>query len=173
MKIQNPMEIQIPQGEEIWTQRCRERRGRCGEGQRLRAQGGKKEKGKCAKLKIQNRRAFAMMTAMICLFVVCMLGFSVLQSLIDRSRAQRVRSWQVQSEWLAESAFDRAIARRQLDAGYRGEVWRVSAEEIGGQWEGQVDIEIEAGEIRVTARFPLHGSPAVRTSRTMKVARQE
>ena len=82
-----------------------------------------------------------------------------------------------------EAGADRAAARLAADSEYRGETWRVPAEEITGLAAGQVIIEVTRDEsttgdddatwrVHVAAEYPLVGVTSIRRSRTFTIASQ-
>ncbi len=70
-------------------------------------------------------------------------------------------AWNLQAQWLAEAALERAAARLAKDSKYAGETWTVSAGEFVGRQGGAVKIRVgpDAGHpgrrvVRVEAYYP-------------------
>lgn len=117
----------------------------------------------------RNKRSGLAIIMVIAFFAiaVAMIGVWVRSSLDTR---QRVRRWheKTQAVWLADAGVRRAMARIALDSEYRGEVWSIPAEEIGGKWPADVVIRVEPAskrtakndsatkrvEITATAKYP-------------------
>jgi hypothetical protein len=80
-----------------------------------------------------------------------------------------------QTELLLEAGLDRAAGALRRSANYRGETWDIPAKEILGHGDGQVVIEMVAGDtaagqqVRVTAEYPAGSEVSVRRSRTFTV----
>jgi hypothetical protein len=70
-----------------------------------------------------------------------------------REQLQRAAVWQ--AEWLCESAAQRAVSALRMDPGYRGEAWKVAADELAGE-AGQTAAAAGQADITVT---PLPPSP--------------
>jgi len=112
--------------------------------------------------------AAALVVFLLCTAMVC----TLLQGVINHERQVRDHRQLDQARWLADAGIDRAIAQvRQSDA-YRGETWKVSADELGGIADGKVTITVQAvdehlGELRVTAQadYPDDDVHRVRQSR--------
>jgi type II secretory pathway component PulK len=117
-------------------------------------------------------------TVLVVLLVVSLLVATLIPELSHARRRARVWQWQQQSRLLAESAIERARLRLELDAAYRGEIWRVPADRFSdasdlapGSSDGaEVQIQVAAVEgqprqvsIAVTARYPLDSVPSVTT----------
>jgi hypothetical protein len=99
------------------------------------------------------------------LAVLVKLGLSERRQVVDEER-------RAAAGWLAESGLELAKTRLDLDAGYQGETWRLSAEERGGKDPGVVQIVVEPAPdrpsrrlVRVWADTPPDGPRRVRQSR--------
>lgn len=102
----------------------------------------------------RRRQGTALIIAMICLLLASALTVSLVQvAVLQREQVLR-DEWQLQAEWLAESALDRAAARLVADPEYAGETWRP---QLPGEAEplGRVEIAVERGDepgrVQVTA----------------------
>ncbi len=118
---------------------------------------------------------FILAFVLICLTVIT-LALTAMVSRVSLGRRQVIqRQRQVQAQWLAESAVDRAAAQLQRDPSYRGESWQLSAAEMGDRWSAQVSIEVEpaageaAGTIRVTVAYPQESRVAIHCTKHVPV----
>jgi len=110
--------------------------------------------------KPSRRRGAALIAALICVLLVSLMSTVLVKTaLVQRDQLER-DAWQVQADWLAQSALDRSLARLAADAGYTGESWTPTTTE--GQTIGRVRIEIvpaDGGDgsarlLRATADVP-------------------
>lgn len=95
---------------------------------------------------IKLRRGSVLFAVLVCLLVVAMLAGALVQSILARQRQMRVEQQRSQAVWLAESAVERGAASLRKQAGYAGETWRATAEELGADKAGQAVIRVEAVE---------------------------
>jgi type II secretory pathway component PulK len=94
-----------------------------------------------------SRRGSALVAAIVALSVAAVVLFNVLKATLDQHRQMRTHRQAVQTDWLATAGIDRAIAQLQKSADYRGETWRISAEELSDTAAAEVSIRVEnAGE---------------------------
>lgn len=90
------------------------------------------------------RKGIVLIVVLVCLAVAMALVVSWLRTAALERRALGERQNRAQAEWLAESALSRAVARLGADANYRGEVWKLSADELGfGQDSAEIEIVVE------------------------------
>jgi Tfp pilus assembly protein PilX len=118
-----------------------------------------------------------LVVALICLLLLTVLAASLTRTVIVQ-REQVIRDeWQLQAEWLAESALDRAAAQLQANPEYAGEEWRPGLTE-GGIPLGNARIALAREEttngatlirIKTTADVPADGSNRARVERTTTV----
>ena len=87
-----------------------------------------------------SRRGAALIIAMIALLLVGVLGAQLARSAILQHDQVRHEEWQIQAEWLAESALDRAAATLESDPDYRARSGRRPL--VKPAVIGQVVIEI-------------------------------
>jgi len=83
---------------------------------------------------IQTRRSSRGMTVvavLICLVVVTIVSGAVLKVGLAHRALVRAQEHRLQSEWLAESGVERALARLAVDREYTGEAWPISAADLG------------------------------------------
>lgn len=124
-----------------------------------------------------SRAGTAMIVAVICLTLLAAITVSLVR-LALASQQQVVREgWRLQSEWLAESALNRAIVR--INDGEDGgtDEWAPDFTSPAGA-RGRVTIGSDADPedetrltITVTADFPDHPTHRVRTTRSRTITR--
>jgi hypothetical protein len=78
--------------------------------------------------------AFAVTTAIL---------FTVLRSVVSHQQQLFAGAQSLQAEALAEAGMHRAVAKLQKNAEYRGEAWKIPADELDGMNAGTVDIKVE------------------------------
>lgn len=95
---------------------------------------------------------------MLGIFLVGVLGVSILQSLLVRHKVQRREAEELQCRFLLYSGLELAAARLARDPGYTGERWNTEETPLAG--EVLIDILDRPGEtpedtwVRVTASYP-------------------
>jgi Tfp pilus assembly protein PilX len=119
-----------------------------------------------------RRRGAILAAAMVEFVVVAAILFAVLQSVVSYHRRLITGRQQLQSQWLAQAGFDRAVAQLRNSADYRGETWRVPSTELEGTMSGAVQIRVESVadkpddlHVVVQANYPddsIHGSQQTR-----------
>jgi hypothetical protein len=85
---------------------------------------------------IRPRRAYILITVLVCLAVVLTLATAWLRTLALERQHARADARGVQAEFLAASALSRAAARLAADADYAGETWRVNADSLAAPTGG-------------------------------------
>ena len=71
-----------------------------------------------------TRNGAVLVVALICLLLLSVLAASLTRTVLLQ-REQVIREeWQLQAEWLAEAAIDRAVVRMESTPDYEGEEWR-------------------------------------------------
>lgn len=112
---------------------------------------------------------------MVCLLVVVSILSGMLRNAVSARRQLHAERDRRQTELLLEAGLDRAAAALRRSAEYDGETWDIPAKEILGRGDGQVVIEMVAGEaaggrqIRVAAEYPAGSEVSVRRTRTFIV----
>ncbi len=103
----------------------------------------------CA-LRWGNRRPFgaprcgsALVVVLVGLAVTTLLFMAAMKMILVQRKTIELNARQIQAGWLADSGIERAIARLAADANYRGETWKVSAEDLGGRDGGIITIKAE------------------------------
>jgi Tfp pilus assembly protein PilX len=81
--------------------------------------------------------------ALLCLAVLAVVQGSLLKSLVAQRRMLREQAHRHQARWLAEAGVERAAWRLRADTAYRGETWELTAEELGSEYAGAIEIEVE------------------------------
>lgn len=117
-----------------------------------------------------NSRAYVLLSVLICLTLVMTLGTAWLRTIgLERAHI-RADVLGAQAELLAASGLSRATTRLAGDTNYKGETWRVGADELDGA--GAVTIKVvavaeapAARRIDVVAEYPSAGAIRVRRSR--------
>ncbi|HID78764.1 MAG TPA: type II secretion system protein [Planctomycetaceae bacterium] len=107
------------------------------------------------------RRGVVLLAALVCVGIAGAVLVSTLRSAISQRRSLQARFCRVQAAWLAESALERAAWQLAADPDYRGEVWKVPAQSLGGNLPATVTIQVEpvpdspdARMVRVRADCP-------------------
>ena len=97
--------------------------------------------------------------------------------LLTEHRQLRDHDDRLQAMWLAESGLQRASVRLAGSADYTGETWVVSAESLGGDRDGRVEICVEpvadepnARRVHVTADYPAESEYRKRHSKHIQLS---
>jgi Tfp pilus assembly protein PilV len=113
--------------------------------------------------KVAIRRGAALVVALVTLLVVMLLTGTLLRSLLAAHRQARQRQEELQAQWLAEAAVDRARAQLAAQADFAGETWEAVIGETAGESAGVAQIRVERvdsqmGRVRilVEAHYPGH-----------------
>ena len=123
-----------------------------------------------------TRSGAVLVVALICLLLLSVLAASLTRTVLLQ-REQVIREeWQLQAEWLAEAAIDRAVVRMESTPDYEGEEWLPVSNE--GTPLGRVHIvlapdesetEVSRTRINVTADVPAGTQQRVRVQRAATV----
>lgn len=107
------------------------------------------------------RRGVAVLIALAVTAIASLLVVLMFKLAIARHETLRTESARLQAQWLAESGFERAVARLATDAAYPGETWSLDAESLGRRDPGRVQIDVVPAPdrparrtIRVVADYP-------------------
>lgn len=119
------------------------------------------------------RRGMAMVAVIACV-ILLMAVVAVLLRLGSLERRQsRAEERRQQAGWLAESGLERARVALEQNSAYLGEVWTISANEIGGDDSAVVRIEAtpipdhyDRRSVRAIADYPCEGTRRVRQTRS-------
>lgn len=119
-----------------------------------------------------HRRGTIVLIPMICLVLsLAVIGTLLKQTSIELKQLKKER-YQIQANWLADAAGQRAVLKLRNQRYYTGETWSLSSEEIGGKFSGIVEIEIDRNPqnsqsitIRTLASYPAKVTERVRVIR--------
>jgi len=107
------------------------------------------------------RRGAVLAAALVEFLVAAAILFGVLQDVVRHHRQLLTGRQQLQTQWLAQAGVDRAVAQLRKSADYRGETWRVPADELDGVAPAEVKIHLESVadqpddlRLRVDAEYP-------------------
>ncbi|MCL4201162.1 MAG: hypothetical protein KJ000_01615 [Pirellulaceae bacterium] len=89
---------------------------------------------------------------LVCLLVVGALGAMLVRSALREAQQSRQREQQLQTLWLVESGLERGLARLAASADYKGEIWQIPADALGGGDAATVGIVVETIEENTAAR---------------------
>ncbi|TWT41326.1 hypothetical protein [Botrimarina hoheduenensis] len=120
--------------------------------------------------KLAQRPGFVMIAVLVLLVVTAALATGWTTSVLQGRRQARLELKQRQAERLAEAAVARAVARLYAEPDYVGEVWQVSAVQLGQEYGAEVQITIDATDsgdaqrvIAQVALSPIADSPVRHT----------
>ena len=98
------------------------------------------------------------------------------RAVIDAHRQQRRDLRGSQVRWLVEGGIERAVAQLSRADDYRGETWRIAAEQLGGRDPAVVVIEVQPVAdiatrriVRVRADYPENLNQRVRQTKQITV----
>ncbi|AGA30456.1 hypothetical protein [Singulisphaera acidiphila] len=128
---------------------------------------------------LRLRRGSITVFVLVCLVAITMVcGVLLRIGLAERQRI-RAEARRLQAEWLVESGLERAVVQINESKGeYQGEVWEITAAELGGLDSGRVTIAVETPKdeaggrrrVRVQADYPHDATARVRLSKMLTVA---
>ena len=90
------------------------------------------------------RRGFLMAFVLICLTIAVVVLVAMLQRVVLAQRHTVLRQRQIQSQLVAASAAELAIARLSMDSSYQGETWHISAAQLPGDDPARAEIQVAA-----------------------------
>ena len=119
------------------------------------------------------RSGVVMIATVVCLLLTTALLASLLKSAGSRVRHNRQIGMRVQTEWLAESAADRAMWQLGQQPQYQGEVWKIPAAEFAGRYSAEIHIQVQAiatdpAQGQITARVVCTTAGGERIQRTRR-----
>lgn len=106
------------------------------------------------------RRGAALVMAVVALTVCSVLLFYLLKGTLDTQRQMLTHRHEVQADWLATAAIDRARATLRQSSNYTGETWQIPADQLGDTAAAEVIIKVEPAaesnsrQITVQADYP-------------------
>jgi len=117
---------------------------------------------------------------MVCFIVAAAIFVSLARTAAVERQTARSRHWNVQAQWLAEAALERAVARLDEAADYAGETWTLAPAELAGRDGAVVRIGVEPvadhadrRRVRVEADFPDDPRHRCRCKKEIVVERKE
>jgi Tfp pilus assembly protein PilX len=123
-----------------------------------------------------DRRGAALVIVLILLVAMVAIIGTLVYMLLAEHRQLRGHDDQLQAMWLVESGLQRASAQLVRSADYPGETWTVSAEDLGGEDDGSVEILVQSVEgdpnvrrVQVTAHYPVDSVHRKRHSRRITI----
>lgn len=113
--------------------------------------------------------AILVVTLVILAIIGSMFGL-MMKTITLHSKQIQASEYQHQSRWLADSAIERAVARKQQDDSYQGETWKVTLPANGKPKTGAVEIKLATDNdhpqqtlISVTVHYPETGNYSVQS----------
>lgn len=94
----------------------------------------------------KSRRATILVAVVISLFVAMLIALALVRGLVAQQRQLRSVERELQSLWLAESAFNRAAVRVREDPDYAGETWSIDSGQMSSRFDGKVEIRVTASQ---------------------------
>ncbi|MDA1051497.1 MAG: hypothetical protein O3C40_13595 [Planctomycetota bacterium] len=93
-----------------------------------------------------RRKSTGMILAMVlvALLVVMLLGAALVNAFVAQRQLVRHSQQEQQAFWLAESAMQHATHRLATEAGYKGETWQASPDDLDGTHAGVAVVRVEA-----------------------------
>jgi hypothetical protein len=123
--------------------------------------------------KKKPRHASILIAALVCLTIVMALIGCMLLSALRTARQLRLERDLRQCELLLTAGIGRAGHQIAKFSDYRGEIWRLPAEQITSAGTGEVTIEVllestaNQSQLQVLAEYPLGSETSIRRSRTI------
>jgi type II secretory pathway component PulK len=135
-----------------------------------------------SRMRKHYRRGGGLIVALVTLLVVTSLMGSLIRSLLLEMRQSRHEAADLQAQWMAEAALDRAAAKLRSNADYAGETWNVefspTTANSGGS-SGVVEIKVERGaedqptRVSVEARYPDDPQRRAKVERVLQIPSQK
>ena len=131
----------------------------------------------CSSSRKETRpRGFALLLVLVCLAIASAMLVSIIKSSAAGRRFSGRRASRAQAIWLAESGIERAAGKLAADADYRGETWLVPAEQLAGDHDAAVLIQVGPDPedpkrrlVSVRADYPNHPLHRARQSKQATV----
>ena len=123
----------------------------------------------------QNRQASILIAALVCLAIVMALIGGMLLSALRAARQLHLERDLRQCELLLAAGTARAIAQSVTKTDYRGETWRLAADDIANTAPGEVTIELlpdsqaNRRQCRIVAEYPFGSETSIRRSQTIEL----
>jgi Tfp pilus assembly protein PilX len=126
------------------------------------------------------RHGSGLVIALVTLLVVTSIMGSIMYALLSELRQTRQTVNEVQAQWLADAAVERAARQLTANADYKGETWNIdlpaTATGVSGDRHGIASIRIDRGtddnsrRILVRADFPTSSRRRVVAERTVSIS---
>ena len=130
----------------------------------------------CPSSRSNDRRGLALLVVIIALGIASAIGMSLLKMSVKYHRQAAHDVLVVQTQWLAESGIERAVALLRKDDTLEQSTWSIDAKELGGRYSGQVTIVIKPVEnspkrrqITTFAEYPVESPKRIRAEVTRLV----
>lgn len=108
-----------------------------------------------------SRRGTVLVVAIVALMLVMSFMGMLLKTALAQRHVIREQGRDIQADWLAQSAAERAAARLQRDPDYTGETWSLSADDSGLRFPAEMTIRVEPANndaalraVHVVALYP-------------------
>jgi len=107
-----------------------------------------------------RKRGSGLVIALVTLLVVTSIMGSIMHALLTELRQTRQTAIEVQAQWLADAAVERAAARWAANPSYVGETWKVGLPASSSMPEshGVVEVKIERGDSEKSSRIIVHAN---------------
>jgi Tfp pilus assembly protein PilV len=107
-----------------------------------------------------RNRGSGLVIALVTLLVVTSIMGSIMHALLTELRQTRQTMNEVQAQWLADAAVERAAARLSANSNYQGENWNVNFPISSGTAEshGTAEIKVERSGDEKPARIIVHAN---------------
>jgi type II secretory pathway component PulK len=123
-----------------------------------------------------ERSGAVMVAALICLTLTIVLLGTLLKTATTQRKQTRWETYRLQTDWLAESAIERAAQRLSEDAEYSGETWNIATENLGGRHSATIQIEVETSNdnssvrtVIVAAKYPADGTQHAKRTKRVQI----
>lgn len=104
----------------------------------------------------RDRRGAALVAAMVTLLVVTLVAAALVKTMVATHRQSQRYADELQAQWLAEAALDRALVQLRSQSDYSGETWIPSL-----ALSGESGDESDAGSVTIRIESAAGGSPRV------------
>ncbi len=88
-------------------------------------------------------RGIFLVVVLVCMAVAAGFILLVVKQAVMERRLLISTEQRLQATWLAEAGVERAAVRLAADGGYTGEVWNITAADLGASHDARVTIEVK------------------------------